>query len=166
MKIDKQKSLKYILAMLTFVTILFWTRPIGQNSRSNEINSQYDQIIHNYELTKDTEQSDLKPILLKIIDKRLKCYENIADYSLRLSTCRKQYQYELLRAARDNLKSSPSLGDFMLCTENCPLAYSFCNGEDMTPEEDSQKCQEIEVLCVERCLDAFWRGNGFSDTYN
>ncbi|MBF0378198.1 MAG: hypothetical protein HQK72_12060 [Desulfamplus sp.] len=138
---------------------------MGQNSRSNLLNAQYDQIIQNYELTKETEQSDLKPILLKIVNNRLKCYSDTSEYSLRLSNCRKKYQYELLRAARENLKSSPSLGEFMLCTQNCPLAYSFCNGEELT-ENESQNCQEIEVLCVERCLDAFWRGNGFSNTYD
>ncbi|MBF0228046.1 MAG: hypothetical protein HQK63_00395 [Desulfamplus sp.] len=163
MKIDKQKSLKYILALLVFITIVFWAQPMGQNSRSKSLNAQYDKILHNYELTKKMEQSDLKPIFLKIVNMRLKCYSDTSDYLLRLSNCRKQYQYELLRAARENLKSSPSLGEFMLCIQNCPLAYSFCNGEELT-ENESQNCQETEVLCVEGCLDAFWRGRGFNNT--
>ncbi len=161
MKINKIKYLEYILAILFFITILFWAKTIDQTKKSL-IAIQYDDIVYQYEVIKTAEQSDLKSVFIKIINKRLKCYADTSDYSLRLSTCRKTYEYDILRAARDNLKSSPSLGDFMLCTQNCPLSYSFCNGEEFS-EGESQDCRDIESLCIETCLNEFWRGNDLNE---
>lgn len=163
MRINKKKILKYTSVTLFFCTVLFWSKIIDQNDNNSLIAMQYDDIIQQYEFVKTAEQSDLKDVFLEIIDRRLKCYSDTSDYSLRLSTCRKDYDYEILIAARENLKSSPSLGEFMLCTQNCPLSYSFCNGEELS-EGESKDCREIEVLCIETCLNAFWRGNSLSDT--
>ncbi|MBF0241678.1 MAG: hypothetical protein HQK64_04280 [Desulfamplus sp.] len=165
MKIDKNKFnklLKYTLVVLPFCAILLLPRTTGESHKISLIAMQYDELVEKYEVVKQAEQSDLKKIFIKIINTRLKCYSETSDYSLRLSECRKNYQYAILRAARENLKSSPSLGDFMLCTQDCPLAYSFCNGEELS-EGESKDCREVETLCIELCLDAFWRGNSLSN---
>ncbi len=163
MKINNKKTFKYIFTIFAFVVIFIWAKPTGQHSSEDSIATQYDQIVYQYEMIKKAEQSDLKEVFLDIVKNRLKCYSANSDYSVRLSTCRKAYQYALLRAARENIKSSPSLGDFMLCIQNCPLAYSFCNGEELS-EGQSKDCLQIEILCIESCLDKFWRGNSLSDT--
>lgn len=162
---NKVNFFKYIVFIVILGTILFWAYPAGKESNDHLTSSQYDAIVHQYEAIKRAEQSNLQDILLQIVNVRLKCYLNTSEYSLRLSECRKQYEYDILRAARENLKSSPSLGEFMLCIQNCPLAYSFCNGEELV-EGKSIDCRNIEILCIENCLDMFWRGSSLSESTN
>ncbi|MBF0302226.1 MAG: hypothetical protein HQK73_04235 [Desulfamplus sp.] len=159
---NKIKFLNYVFLILLFATVFFYPKTLWQNSKVSSTSAQYEQLVQQYEVIKQTELSDLQDILIEIINARLKCYTDTSDYSLRLSECRKKYQYAILRAARENLKSSPSLGEFLLCIQNCPLSYSFCNGEELS-EGNSKNCRNIEVLCIERCLDDFWRGNSLND---
>ncbi|MBF0204135.1 MAG: hypothetical protein HQK67_07425 [Desulfamplus sp.] len=160
---SKKQYLKYILSFLCLITILFWPESFQYIDDQSLINDEYNAIIQKYQFIKKGEQSELKELFLAVINDRLKCYFNTSDYSLRLQNCRKEYAYQILRTARENLKSSPSLGEFMLCIQDCPLSYSFCNGEESSGTS-TQDCREIEALCIERCLDAFWRGNSLSDT--
>jgi len=158
----KKEYLKYIVAIFSLGTILLWPVSIDHINGDSLTSLQYDEIVKRYQSVKRGEQSELEELLISIIDDRLKCYEETSDYALRLSQCRKKYQYQILRAARENLKSSPSLGEFMICTQDCPLAYSFCNGEELSGQ-DQEDCRQIEALCIEVCLDSFWRGNSITN---
>ncbi|WP_139786636.1 hypothetical protein [Desulfamplus magnetovallimortis] len=124
--------------------------------------SPYGAIIETYNMIKASEASDLKDLWLELIDERIKCYSETSDYSLRLNNCRKYYIFKILITAREQIKSAPSIGAFMRCVRDCPLAFSLCNGE-LAVEAIEADCRDIEALCVEVCLDKYWRGNTLED---
>ncbi|MBF0469266.1 MAG: hypothetical protein HQK61_10355 [Desulfamplus sp.] len=161
-KKNKKRYLRYLVFLISFILVVLSPGSMGYYDKSL-ISIEYDAIVEKYKLIKQGEQSELKDLLIAVVDNRLKCYFETPNYMLRLENCRKKYEYEILRTARENLKSAPSLGYFMLCVQDCPLSYSFCNGEDFSDHETDQDCKEIEVLCIEKCLDTFWRGNSLSD---
>lgn len=126
----------------------------------NDENIEFDafrKIVKRYGEIKKAEQSELKPFWIEIINKRIQCYSSTLDYRLRLQNCRKEYMYEILITAREETKSTPSLGEFMWCVRDCPLAFSLCKGEEYL-EYSGIECVEVESLCIEKCLDDYWRG--------
>ncbi len=144
---------------LFFVIILCLPRSVD-DADNDIISGQYAFMVQEYNEIKKAEHSELKPLLLEIIDNRLQCYSKTSSYSLRLKNCRKEYIYQMLRTAREQIKAAPNVGEFVLCIRDCPLAFSFCNAEE-TMAYSEIDCREIEALCIETCLDNSWRGAHF-----
>tara|TARA_B100000614_G_scaffold259483_1_gene284175 strand:- start:276 stop:797 length:522 start_codon:yes stop_codon:yes gene_type:complete len=119
----------------------------------------YDQMVLGYEMIQDIELSELEDEFQTVVSERNDCYRGLSNLSARLSVCRKQYLTDILALARQNIKSSPSMGKFLLCVQECPLSYSMCRGtvtDEVDPDAD---CTLNEVKCIEGCLDLYWRGN-------
>lgn len=124
---------------------------------------RYESMVERFETVRQVEFSELDGLLEKVVKDRFDCYATIAGYEKRLLKCRKQYMNKILEIARNNIKSSPSLGEYMLCVRDCPLAYSMCRGVDEDDVYDPMECIEVEIQCVEWCLDTFWRGDGLKE---
>ncbi len=124
---------------------------------------QYEKMVARYETVRKTELSEFEGLLEKVAKERFACYADISAYDKRLVNCRKQYMNDILEIARQNIKSAPSLGEFMLCVRDCPLAYSMCRGVDTDGDYEPSECIEAEVQCVEWCLDTYWRGDGMNE---
>ena len=153
------KFFKYLCIPLICILILCLPRFLENLEHGDQSKSDaYVSLIDMYSAIKTKEQSELKPLLIEIIDKRLQCYSEKADFRMRLKNCRKTYMHQVLRTAREEIKSAPSLGEFMLCIINCPFVFSMCKGEENGSHENVD-CRDIECLCIEDCLDRFWSGN-------
>lgn len=120
--------------------------------------------LETYELIKTTELSDtLHDRLVEIIQARKDCSAIQVSYDERNSRCRKAYINEIFQLARANIKSAPMPGLFIRTIRECPIAGSLCNGEVGRSEAE---CIEMEVRCIEYCLDQYWRGGTFPDENN
>lgn len=156
MKKSTKKYYKISIYFLFLTLILIcWPEPAGQVG--NISMPGYIAIVKHYNQVKQEETSELNDLLIKIVEDRLQCYSEVSDYTLRLQKCRKEYTYNILRTAREQIKSAPSVGYFMRCIQECPITFSICSGEDNYSIDD-RDCVEMEVLCIESCLDKFWRG--------
>lgn len=157
------KLLKY-LGYIFFFCVISLLLPSSMNYKYERLHlSPYGRFIAQYErITTDGEHSDLKPYLFEIVSERLKCYSKTSDYNQRLQKCRKEYMYKALRTAREQIKAAPSLGEFVTCVRDCPLSFSLCKGKEASGYTDSD-CKDVEILCIETCLDDYWRGNQLSD---
>ena len=60
------------------------------------------------------------------IQNRLKCYEENHDYGQRIQICNNKYVKSLVRHARKGIHSRPSLGEFVLNVDMCPILYNIC----------------------------------------
>ena len=118
----------------------------------------YEQMVKGYEMIQDVELSELEDELKAVATARNDCYGGLSKISSRLKTCRKSYLSDILALARQNIKSAPDLGKFILCIQDCPLAYSMCQGEEFNETDDDSECIVKEVQCIESCLDRYWRG--------
>lgn len=118
----------------------------------------YEDMVMGYEAIEEVELSELEGELKEVVKRRNDCYGNISNLSPRLSICRKHYLSEILALARQNIKSAPDLGKFMLCVRECPLAYSMCAGTEIEEININSECTIKEIQCIELCLDRYWRG--------
>ena len=90
------------------------------------------------------------------IQNRLKCYEENHDYGQRIQICNNKYVKSLVRHARKGIHSRPSLGEFVLNVDMCPILYNICMGQT---EDDKERCILFERQCIDYTLDMFWRGS-------
>lgn len=90
------------------------------------------------------------------IQNRLKCYEENHDYWQRIQICNNKYVKSLVRHARKGIHSRPSLGEFVLNVDMCPILYNICMGQT---EDDKERCILFERQCIDYTLDMFWRGS-------
>lgn len=118
----------------------------------------YEDMVKGYEAIQKVELSELETELKAVVKRRNDCYGSLSNISSRLTICRKRYLYDILSLARQNIKSSPTLGKFMLCVRECPLAYSMCEGTEHKEVDINSECTVEEVKCIESCLDLYWRG--------
>ena len=118
----------------------------------------YNLITKEYKSIQKVEFSELETELEALVKKRNDCYGSHSELSSRLSDCRKHYLSDILALARQNIKSAPSLGKFMLCVRECPLTYSMCRGAESDEANPDVECSIKEVQCIEACLDLYWRG--------
>jgi len=105
-----------------------------------------------YAAVKETELSEHSEALLEIIEKRMRCYSEEESLKRRLSECKKEYQLDIINYVKEKINSSPDFGKFIHCVETCPAVSAICKGER------TEDCSELEVQCIEFCLDKFWRG--------
>ncbi len=146
------------MAALMAVAILFIVL-MNPFEKDKEAWDFYKQMVGGYEMIQGIELSELEGEFKTVVRSRNDCYEGLSDLSLRLTKCRKRYLSDILALARQNIKSSPSLGRFMLCIRECPLAYSMCRGEESIEANNDSECIVREVQCIEVCLDYYWRGS-------
>ncbi len=118
----------------------------------------YRQMVTGYEAIQKVELSELETELKAVVKRRNDCYGNLSNFSSRLTVCRKHYLSDILALARKNIKSSPSLGKFMLCVRECPLVYAMCEGAGLNEGDIDLECTVEEIQCIESCLDKYWRG--------
>ncbi len=137
------------------ILLIALTNPFQKDKKAWDF---YEQMVGGYEMIKGVELSELEGKLKAVAVARNDCYEGLSNLSLRLTKCRKHYSFDILELARQNIKSSPSLGKFMLCVRECPLAYSMCRGDESIEANDDSECYVKEVQCIEACLDLYWRG--------
>lgn len=90
-----------------------------------------------------------------LIRERLECYAEYANYSERIQICNNDYLKGLVQAARNKIKSRPSLGRFVLNVGICPVMYNICMGQTGNDEE---RCVDFERQCIDYTLDTYWRG--------
>ena len=118
----------------------------------------YDRMVLGYEAIQGIELSELEDEFVTVVAARNDCYRGLSNLSARLSVCRKSYLTDILALARQNIKSSPSMGKFLLCVQECPLSYSMCRGTVTDQTSADETCTLKEVRCIEGCLDLYWRG--------
>ena len=90
----------------------------------------------------------------QIIRRRLTCYERTATPLERFRVCSTPYVDEIIRNARQYVKSKPDLGRFIRRVRFCPIIHSMCIGEHQEPEH----CILMERQCIDSELDRYWRG--------
>ncbi len=156
LRINSKISWKMATALLAAATLFFaLTNPFQKEKSAWDF---YERMVMGYEMIQGVELSELERELKAEVNARNDCYEGLSNLSMRLKICRKQYLTDILVLARKNIKSSPSMGKFVLCVQECPLAYSMCRGEESNEANDGSECAVKEVQCIEACLDRYWRG--------
>ena len=90
------------------------------------------------------------------IQRRLKCYEENHDYGQRIQICNNKYVKNIVHNARKAVHSRPSLGEFVLHINLCPILYNICMGQTAY---DKERCIQFERQCIDYTLDIFWRGS-------
>lgn len=119
----------------------------------------YWDVVWYYGMIQKVELSELEGELKAIVMRRNSCYEGLSNPTSRLKTCRKRYLNDILDLARNNIKSAPSMGKFILSVRECPLAYSMCQGTEPEETDANLVCTVREIQCIEACLDTYWRGS-------
>ena len=110
-----------------------------------------------YNNVRDTMPSEVNAVEnTQTIQNRLKCYEENHDYGQRIQICNNKYVKSLVRHARKGIHSRPSLGEFVLNVDMCPILYNICMGQT---EDDKERCILFERQCIDYTLDMFWRGS-------
>lgn len=90
-----------------------------------------------------------------IIEDRLMCYSMNKSFSRRLKTCNNEYVKQIVHAAREKIKSRPSVGIFVAQVGLCPILYNICMGKT---QNDKDRCITFERQCIDYNLDEHWRG--------
>lgn len=145
-----------ITAFLAAVLLLLvLTNPFHKKKNAWDF---YESMVKGYEDIQHVELSELEGDLRAVVTARNECYGQYSDLGSRLSICRKEYLSDILALSRQKVKAAPSLGKFMLCVRECPLAYSMCRGTEPKVEDTNAECAMQEVRCIESCLDQYWRG--------
>lgn len=147
-----------IMAAMGLMIYFFQKEP---NSLDDYNKKAIHQILDRYEKIKNTEYTEaLHDTLVEIIKARRECFSTQVTSNERNDTCRKAYINSIFQTARAAIKSAPMPGRFIRCIGECPIAGSLCSGEPGTSEEE---CLDMEVRCIEYCLDEYWRGGEFPD---
>jgi hypothetical protein len=90
----------------------------------------------------------------QIIRNRLTCYARSATPLERFRVCSTPYVDEIIRNARQYVKSKPDIGRFIWRVQFCPIIHSMCIGEHHGLED----CILMERQCIDAVLDLYWRG--------
>jgi len=90
------------------------------------------------------------------IRNRLKCYEEKHEYLGRIQICNNAYVKRIVDLARRSVHSRPSIGEFVLNVDMCPIVYNLCMGQT---ERNRERCILFERQCIDYTLDVFWRGS-------
>lgn len=158
--IEKRPLLLFFLC-LGIIFFLVYGYHYTTNKQENYDKNAINQALEHYKQIQTTILSDeLHSELLRIIKARKECFSTQKSYDARSVTCKREYVNDLVRLARDKIKSAPLRGLFIRGIRECPIAGSLCNGEEGTQELE---CMETEARCIEFCLDAYWRGGSFPD---
>ena len=150
---DRKKQAIYAVVVVAALAV----GAVTLSRNRNDARDFYGLILEHYETISETRLSELEEVLVETVNARVDCYGELS-YDKKLLECRKQYMRTVLEIARQNIKSSPSLGEFMLCVRDCPLTHALCRGTDWNWASDPSECIETEARCLEWCLDAYWRG--------
>lgn len=158
--IEKNPML-FLLISLGIIFVLIYLGHYSHDDQENYDKRAIEKSIEQYEQSKLTVLSEeLHSDLIRIIEARKECFSSQKSYDGRSATCKRAYVNEIVRLARNKIKSAPMRGLFIRAIRECPIAGSLCNGEYGMQEIE---CIEMEARCIEYCLDQYWRGGSFPD---
>ena len=141
--------------LLTALLCLCATPKAEAKDLTGNTNIQFVRELYNN--VRDTMPSEVNAAEnMQTIQNRLKCYEENHDYGQRIQICNNKYVKSLVRHARKGIHSRPSLGEFVLNVDMCPILYNICMGQT---EDDKERCILFERQCIDYTLDMFWRGS-------
>ena len=141
--------------LLTALLCLYTERAVEAKDLTGNSNIQLVRQLYNN--VRDTMPSEVNAVEnTQAIQNRLKCYEENHDYGQRIQICNNKYVKSLVRHARKGIHSRPSLGEFVLNVDMCPILYNICMGQT---EDDKERCILFERQCIDYTLDMFWRGS-------
>ena len=127
-----------------------WAKDLTGNTNIQLVRDLYNNVRDTLPSEVNAEENTLT------IQNRLRCYEENHDYGQRIQICNNKYVKSIVQHARKAVHSRPSLGEFVLNVDLCPILYNICMGQT---EDDKDRCIRFERQCIDYTLDMFWRGS-------
>jgi hypothetical protein len=156
-----KKYFNFLLAIITLAIVLIIILmfiPVNYTKVKNEnyygyLEDLYTEV-ENAKLSNDNSKD-----IDEIIERRLACYASSISYRKRIAECNPQYIADLVSFARENVRSNPLLGNFVINSGSCPVMFNVCRG---TENKSTEECIKIENQCIELMMDKYWRGSNSS----
>ena len=146
-----------LFRLFAFSWVVLLCLPVHGEAKDLRGNSNLQLVRELYENVRNTLPSEVNAQQnTQAIRNRLACYEENHEYGKRIQICNNKYAKNIIQAARKAIHSRPSLGEFALNINMCPILYNICMGNT---EGNKERCILFERQCIDYTLDIFWRGS-------